>query len=185
MTPKSPRAALEPERVAMPTRRSKRAKHPIVIIGNAIFTIILLLTLASAAWCSGANRNSMPPGRSRRTRSSIFRAAACATSPRCCAREGVISDPWVFIGGALALKAPRRGSEIRRISIRQTRQHARRRRDHHRGQGRPASIDARRRPDLRADRGAASGERRARPETSARFRARARCCRNPTNSRAA
>jgi UPF0755 protein len=45
MTPKRPRAALN--RNASPCRRaaSKRAKHPIVIIGNAIFTLILLLTL--------------------------------------------------------------------------------------------------------------------------------------------
>ena len=38
MTPRSPRAALEPERVAMPPRRSRRVRHPLVMMGNAIFT---------------------------------------------------------------------------------------------------------------------------------------------------
>ena len=63
MTPKSPRAALEPERVAMPTRRSKRAKHPIVIVGNAIFTIILLITLGVGGVVFWGKQNSKRPVR--------------------------------------------------------------------------------------------------------------------------
>src|SRR5436190_14033812 len=46
LAPRSPRAALEPEYVPEPTRPSRRARHPLVIIGNAIFTIILVLALA-------------------------------------------------------------------------------------------------------------------------------------------
>ena len=37
VAPRSPRAALEPEYVPEPTRPSRRARHPIVIAGNAIF----------------------------------------------------------------------------------------------------------------------------------------------------
>jgi hypothetical protein len=44
--PRSPRAALEPERVPAPKRRSKRARHPLVIVGNAIFTVLVVVALA-------------------------------------------------------------------------------------------------------------------------------------------
>jgi UPF0755 protein len=45
ITPRSPRAALEPERVVMPTRWSKSARHPLVIAGNAVFTVLILIAL--------------------------------------------------------------------------------------------------------------------------------------------
>src|SRR3974390_3774605 len=44
--PRSARAALEPERVPIPKRRSKRVRHPLVIIGNAIFTVLVVLSVA-------------------------------------------------------------------------------------------------------------------------------------------
>jgi UPF0755 protein len=49
ITPRSPRAALEPEHVSVPTRRSGRARNPIVIAGNAVFTLLILLVLGGAA----------------------------------------------------------------------------------------------------------------------------------------
>src|SRR6201995_1218044 len=45
ISPRSPRAALEPERVPMPTRRSKSARHPLVVAGNAVFTILILIAI--------------------------------------------------------------------------------------------------------------------------------------------
>jgi hypothetical protein len=39
ITPRSPRAALEPERVRVPTRASRTTRHPLVIAGNAVFTV--------------------------------------------------------------------------------------------------------------------------------------------------
>ncbi len=44
--PRSPRAALEPERVPIPNRRSQRVRHPVVIVGNAIFTFLVVLSVA-------------------------------------------------------------------------------------------------------------------------------------------
>src|ERR1700694_5074459 len=44
---RSPRAALEPERVPEPNRPSRRARHPLVVAGSAIFTIILLAAVAA------------------------------------------------------------------------------------------------------------------------------------------
>ena len=46
VAPRSPRAALEPEIVSEPKRPSRRARHPLVIAGNAIFTIILVVAIA-------------------------------------------------------------------------------------------------------------------------------------------
>ena len=43
ISPRSPRAALEPEQVPPPPRRSERARNPFVVVGNAIITIVLLL----------------------------------------------------------------------------------------------------------------------------------------------
>jgi hypothetical protein len=44
--PRSPRAALQPERVPVPTRRSRRAHHPMVVAGNAVFTLLILVAIA-------------------------------------------------------------------------------------------------------------------------------------------
>jgi len=46
VAPRSPRAALEPEYMPEPNRPSRRARHPLVIAGNAIFTIILVVAIA-------------------------------------------------------------------------------------------------------------------------------------------
>ena len=43
--PRSPRAALEPERVPVPTKWSKSARHPMVIAGNAVFTVLILVAV--------------------------------------------------------------------------------------------------------------------------------------------
>ncbi|MBV9758498.1 MAG: endolytic transglycosylase MltG [Alphaproteobacteria bacterium] len=44
--PLSPRAALEPEPVRVPTKASKTARHPLVIAGNAVITALLLAVIA-------------------------------------------------------------------------------------------------------------------------------------------
>ena len=111
MTPKSPRAALEPERVAMPTRRSKRAKHPIVIIGNAIFTIILLITLGVGGVVFWGKQKFDAPGPLAAEKVVNIPRGGARDIAEMLAREGVISDPWVFMGGALALKA--RGEDLK------------------------------------------------------------------------
>src|ERR1700748_2092644 len=45
ISPRSPRAALEPEQVPPPPRRSERARNPFVVVGNAIITIVLVLMI--------------------------------------------------------------------------------------------------------------------------------------------
>ena len=45
ISPRSPRAALEPEQVPPPPKRSERARNPFVVVGNAIITILLVLMI--------------------------------------------------------------------------------------------------------------------------------------------
>ena len=108
ITPRSPRAALEPEYVPVPTPRGrKRARNPLVIIGNAIFTLLILLLVVG--------------GGARRVRQAALRGAGplqqdkIVNIPRALGirdiadllqREGVIDEhSAVFVGGVFALKA--------------------------------------------------------------------------------
>jgi UPF0755 protein len=50
ISPRSPRAALEPEQLPPPPRRSKGARNPLVVAGNAVITVILLLMLATGGF---------------------------------------------------------------------------------------------------------------------------------------
>src|SRR5258707_15549528 len=45
INPRSPRAALEPDHVPVPSRPSKRARNPLVIVGNAVFTAVVMSRL--------------------------------------------------------------------------------------------------------------------------------------------
>ncbi len=61
--PRSPRAALEPERVPPPSRRSKRVRHPLVVFGNAVFTLLVIITLLLVARTFSASSASRLPVR--------------------------------------------------------------------------------------------------------------------------
>ena len=45
ISPRSPRAALEPEQVPPPPKRSERARNPFVVVGNAVITFVLVLMI--------------------------------------------------------------------------------------------------------------------------------------------
>ena len=49
ISPRSPRAALEPEQVPPPPKRSERARNPFVVVGNAIITILIILMIGAGA----------------------------------------------------------------------------------------------------------------------------------------
>jgi len=107
ISPRSPRAALEPEQVAVPTRRSRRARNPLVIIGNAIFSVVILLMIAGVV--------GIVVGKSKLEAAGPLEADKVVTVPPrmgkleiadLLRREGVIDqgNP-VFIGSVFALKA--------------------------------------------------------------------------------
>jgi UPF0755 protein len=60
--PRTPRAALQPERVPVPTRRSRRAYHPMVVAGNAVFTVLILLALGVGGGWLWIKRSLNAPG---------------------------------------------------------------------------------------------------------------------------
>lgn len=104
--PRSPRAALEPERVPAPARRSRGVRHPLVIAGNAIFTVLIVLSVAvGGALYVGKQRFEAPGPLSDDKVVNIPRGLGIRDIADLLAREGVIDQPWVFIGGVLVLKA--------------------------------------------------------------------------------
>jgi UPF0755 protein len=106
ITPRSPRAALEPEQVPEPARRSKKARHPYIVVGNALFTIILLIGLvAGGGLVLGKQKFEAPGPLAKEKVVNIPRNLGVRDIAELLMREGVIEQPWVFIGGVLALKA--------------------------------------------------------------------------------
>jgi peptidoglycan lytic transglycosylase G len=105
ISPRSPRAALEPEHVPVPTRRSKRVRHPLVIAGNAFITFLVLLAIAvGAALVIGKQRFEAPgplptekivniPHGGLREVAGVLR------------QEGVIDQPLLFMAGVFVHRA--------------------------------------------------------------------------------
>src|SRR5262249_62166933 len=65
MSPPSRRAALEPAHVLFPSRAlrpSRRARNPLVILGNAIFTALVLLLVAGGALVAVGKSRFEAPG---------------------------------------------------------------------------------------------------------------------------
>ncbi len=106
ITPRSPRTALEPDMIEMPTRRSKSARHPFVIIGNAIISIFVLAAVVAGIVLVIGKQRFEAPGPLREDRVvNIPRGSGIRDIADVLARDGVIDQSWVFIGGVLMLKA--------------------------------------------------------------------------------
>lgn len=106
ITPRSARARLEPERVPQPAKASRRARHPIVIAGNAIFTIILLVAIVGGiALAVGKQRFEAAGPLEQEKVVNIPRGSGLTDIGDQLQREGVIDQKWVFVGGVLLMKA--------------------------------------------------------------------------------
>src|SRR5271154_1857128 len=107
ISPRSPRAALEPEQVPPPPKRSERARNPFVVIGNAIITIVLVLMIAAGAGYYYGKQIIEAPGPLQEDKIvNVPARAGMADIGDALQREGVIdSNRWAFIGAVLALKA--------------------------------------------------------------------------------
>src|SRR6202012_1175943 len=107
ISPRSPRAALEPEQVPPPPKRSDRERNPFVVVGNAIITIVvLLLMVTGAAYYYGKQTLETPGPLQEDKVVNIPARAGKRDIADVLQREGVIDvNPWVFIGGVLAMKA--------------------------------------------------------------------------------
>ena len=106
LTPRSPRTAIEPDTVEMPTRRSKSARHPFVVVGNAIISIFVLLAIvAGTALVIGKQRFDAPGPLAEDRIVTLPRGSGIRDIADALTHDGVIDQPWVFVGGVLVLKA--------------------------------------------------------------------------------
>ena len=110
ITPRSPRAALEPDHVPLPTRSSRpsrRARNPLVIVGNAIFSLLLLaLLVGGAAAVVGKSRFEAPGPLPEDKVVTIPPRSGLMDIADLLKREGVMDEHrFIFVGAVLALKA--------------------------------------------------------------------------------
>jgi UPF0755 protein len=106
ITPRSPRAALEPEHVPLPTRRSKRVRHPLVKAGNAVLTFLVLIAIAAGtALVVGKQRFDAAGPLMEDRVVNIPRGFGMRDIAELLVREGVIDHPWTFVAGVIVLKA--------------------------------------------------------------------------------
>ncbi len=110
ITPRSPRAALQPENVPLPaqTRRaSRRARNPLVIIGNAVFTILILVLVVGGGLMLFGNSRFEAPGPLTEDKVVVIPARSGTKEiADLLNKEGVIDEHWlIFAGGVLAMKA--------------------------------------------------------------------------------
>jgi peptidoglycan lytic transglycosylase G len=106
ITPRSPRTAIEPDSVEVPTRRSASARHPLVIIGNAIISIfVLAAVIAGVVLFIGKQRFEQPGPLAQDRVVNIPHGSGMRDIADVLTQQGVIDQPWVFIGSVLVLKA--------------------------------------------------------------------------------
>ena len=107
ISPRSPRAALEPEQVPPPPKRSDRARSPLVVFGNAVITIILILMIGvGGVYVYGKKMLESPGPLAEDKVVNIPPRSKTREIAETLQREGVIDvNPWLFMGAVLALKA--------------------------------------------------------------------------------
>jgi UPF0755 protein len=107
ISPRSPRAALEPEQVPPPPKRSERARNPFIVVGNAIITFILLVMIAvGGAYIYGKQKIEAPGPLQEDKVVNIPMRAGVTDIADILQREGVIdNNRWAFIGSVFALRA--------------------------------------------------------------------------------
>src|SRR5438445_6954908 len=107
ISPRSPRAALEPEQVPPPPKRSERARNPFVVVGNAIITIVLVLMIGvGGIYVYGKQKIEAPGPLQEDKVVNVPARAGMADIADVLQREGVIdNNRWAFIGAVLAMKA--------------------------------------------------------------------------------
>jgi UPF0755 protein len=101
--PRSPRQALVPDQLPPPP--SRRARNPLVIIGNAIFTGLLLLIFAGGATLYVGREKLTAAGPLDRERTIVIqRGQGIRDIAEILKREGVIDQVFPFVTGAVVLR---------------------------------------------------------------------------------
>jgi UPF0755 protein len=107
ISPRSPRAALEPEQLPPPPKRSDRARNPFVIVGNAIITLLLILMIGAGGVYYYGRQVLEAPGPLKDDKIvNIPQRAGKRDIADTLNKEGVTDvNPWIFIASVAALKA--------------------------------------------------------------------------------
>jgi UPF0755 protein len=106
ITPRSPRAAIVPDRMPAPSRRSRGARNPFVVVGNAIFTATVLIAIVvGITLMIGKQRFEARGPLAEDKMVNIPKGYGPRDIAELLTREGVIDQPWVFIGGVIVRKA--------------------------------------------------------------------------------
>jgi len=106
IAPRSPRTAIEPEQVKMPMWQFKRAHNPLVMVANALFSIVLVIALiGGVTYVIGKQRFEMAGPLTQEKIVVIPRNSGVRDIADLLEAEGVIDQPWLFIGGVVLMKA--------------------------------------------------------------------------------
>ena len=101
--PRSPRQALMPDELPPPP--SRRVRHPIVVVGNAVFTLVVLAIIAGGAGLYMGKRKFDATGPLDRERTvMIQRGQGIRDIAEQLRREGVIDQPLLFVIGATFMR---------------------------------------------------------------------------------
>jgi UPF0755 protein len=103
--PRSPRLALQAERVPAPVRRSASARHPMVVAGNAIFMALILLGIVAVGGVVIGKNRLEAAGPLSADKIVIIPRSGIRDVAEVLEREGVIDQPWLFVGAALLQKS--------------------------------------------------------------------------------
>jgi UPF0755 protein len=106
VTPRSPRAALEPEKVLMPMRNLRGPRNPFIAAGKGLLILVLLLGLAAGVtYVVGKQQFEMAGPLAQDKIVVIPRNSGVRDIADQLEREGVINQSWLFVGSVIALQA--------------------------------------------------------------------------------
>jgi UPF0755 protein len=106
VTPRSPRAALEPAPVLVPTQRFIRSRDRIITVGNVVRTLLILFALSGLAFMAGKDRFEAAGPLEHDTVVNIPARLGLIEIADLLRGEGVIDQSnAIFVGGVIALKA--------------------------------------------------------------------------------
>lgn len=100
VAPKSPTEALQPEPVPPPPKRSRAARHPLVVFFNFVLTLVVLGVVIVGGGLLFGRMQFDKPGTLEQARTvTIDRGAGVRDIAERLQREGVISSKWLFVAG--------------------------------------------------------------------------------------
>ncbi|MBN9023797.1 MAG: endolytic transglycosylase MltG [Rhizobiales bacterium] len=100
IAPKSPTEALQPETVPPPPKRSRAARHPLVVFFNFVLTLVIIgAVIVGGGLIFGRMQFDNPGSLQQATTITIDRGVGVRDIADRLQRDGVISSKWLFVAG--------------------------------------------------------------------------------------